>query len=299
MQKTLCIGFVGLCLFAGSWTVRAQDVRQNIVSEKRSETSPAASAALLFPFCPIDEWTGKRFVFLPRPKDAQDGTYDDFSGNVKYMKYVGRVGKVVSVSNFRDRRHIEFEMEDDGQHLRAATSPGRESIRGLGPLDDIEAARKRWEGKTLWCRMGMLSVYDEQTDRSTTLKIRKYSPVKVAAVVAGWNEDKPIRLHLELADGKRAFLDLNLSGTNVFQEIRSEGRFEHCLLEEDPHLKYRWPAATWKSIENSQIVIGMTAEQLRMSWGEPEKITRTAAGEAWTYPGHVLVLKNGVLSTVK
>jgi hypothetical protein len=40
----------------------------------------------------------------------------------------------------------------------------------------------------------------------------------------------------------------------------------------------------------------MTEEQVKMSWGEPEKVIRTAAGEVWTYPSSALVFKNRVLN---
>jgi len=35
---------------------------------------------------------------------------------------------------------------------------------------------------------------------------------------------------------------------------------------------------------------------VKMSWGEPEKVTRTAAGEVWTYTSGALVFKKGILS---
>jgi hypothetical protein len=41
----------------------------------------------------------------------------------------------------------------------------------------------------------------------------------------------------------------------------------------------------------------MTAEQVKMSWGEPTKTERTATGERWTYSSEVLSFnKNGVLT---
>jgi hypothetical protein len=120
--------------------------------------------------------------------------------------------------------------------------------------------------------------------------------VKVVDVVAGWDEEMPVRLTLETVEGKRGFVDLNLSGTNVHKGARHLSRFEDHLLVEDPRLKRKWSADVWKAIENGQVFAGMSAEQVKMSWGEPDKITRSAAGEMWTFPSGTLIFKNGVMA---
>ena len=273
----------------------AQDVRQNIRSDKRPDPSAVEAAARLFPFHPITTWTGKRFIFLPKPKSSRGGDYEDFSGKISHEKYAGRIARVVAVNDFNGRAHVEFEMEDTGEHLRAQTVVNKESLKGMALADDLENARKQWAGKTLWCRMSMISTYDEQSDTLSPLRVKKYSPLKIIDVVSGWDETKPVRFQLETADGKRGFLDMNMSGTNVQKDLRYSSGFDEHLLTADPRLKYKWPAHIWKSIEKAEIVSGMTAEQVKMSWGEPEKIARTAAVEQWTYPGGTLLLKNGIL----
>jgi len=273
----------------------AQEARQNIAPEKKADPATTEAAATLFPYHPIRAWEGKRFIFLPRPNSSPTDAYDDFIGSVHVRKFAGRIGKVVSVGEFSGRAHVEFEMEDTGERVRARTIVNKESLKGMALADDIEAARGQWAGKTVWNKGLMISCFDQQSGAVSMLRVKKYSPLKVAEVVAGWNEEAPVRLMLETADGKRGFLDLNLSGTNVQKEVRHASRFEESLLAEDPRLKYKWPAATWTAIMNGQIVTGMTMDQVRMSWGDPEKIARTAAGEQWTYPGGTLVFKNGVM----
>src|SRR5262249_37490334 len=161
----------------------------------------------------------------PKPKSSQSESYDDFTDKLTYEKYVGRVAKVVSVSDFSGRTHVEFAMEDNGERLRARTSVNKESLKGMALVDDFEIARKQWVGKTLWCRTMMISTYDEKSDTLSTLQVKKFSPVKVIDVVAGWDEERPTRFLLETADGKRGFLDMNLSGTNVQKETRHLSRF--------------------------------------------------------------------------
>jgi hypothetical protein len=270
---------------------------QNIVPGKNVGDSPepAPNAATLFPFVPINSWVGQRFIFLPGPKASENGTYDEFSGRLVRKQYQGRVAKVISVSDFSGRVHLEFEMEDGQERLRARTLPYKESIKGIAPIGDISNARIRWMGKTLWCVLPRLSTYDEQNDMAGSITVKRYSPVQVVDVVAGWDEEKPVRFLLQTADGKRGFIDLNLSGTNVFKEVRHLYRMEHHFLTEDPRKAYKWPARIWNLIEDSQIITGMTAEQVKMSWGEPDKITPTATGESWVYTAGTLRFKKGVL----
>ena len=272
------------------------DNRQNIAPEKKSESKPVEAAPTLFPYQPIGSWAGKRFIFLPKPKGSESGTYGDFSRSVTYKKYAGRVARVVSASDSGRSAYIEFEMEDDGERLRVFTVADKESVSGMALLDDIENARKQWAGKTLWGKMLMISSYDEQSGALTMTPVRKFGPLKVVDVVPGWDEEKPVRFKLETPDGKQGFVDLNLSGTNVQKEVRHLSRFEDSLMTEDPRLKYKWTAAVWSAIEKGQVYAGMTEEQVKMSWGEPEKVARTAAGAVWTYRAGSLVFRKGVMT---
>jgi hypothetical protein len=272
------------------------ETRQNITTEKKSESKPVEAAPTPFPYHPIGSWVGKRFIFLPKPKGSESGTYEDFSRLVTHQKYAGRVARVVSANDSGASAFIEFQMEDDGERLRVFTVANKESVRGMAFLDDIENARKQWAGKTVWGKMLMISCYDEQSGAITMTAVKKFGPLKVVDVVPGWDEEKPARFKLETPDGKQGFVDLNLSGTNVQKEVRNLSRFEDHLLPENPKLKYKWKADVWSAIEKGQVYPGMTEEQVKMSWGEPDKITRTAAGEIWTYTSGALVFKKGILS---
>ncbi|MBI1764170.1 MAG: hypothetical protein HYR56_22320 [Acidobacteria bacterium] len=88
---------------------RAQEPsRQNIAPEAPRKGISATEAATLFPFHPIGSWQGQRFIFLPCPKPLEHATYDDFSGTRKRKDYRGRIAKVVSVTDFSGRAHLEF-----------------------------------------------------------------------------------------------------------------------------------------------------------------------------------------------
>lgn len=294
-MKRLVLCFVTSLVLSFGAFAQETNTRQKLTVEKKIETRLPEAAAPLFRFHPINQWEGQRFVFLAGPQATPDSVYDDFSGKLTRKQYAGRVARVMAVSDFGGRVHLEFEMEDTKERLRARTTSGSERVTGMALVDDIEHARAQWQGQTLWCKESRLVTHDVTTGQVSYVAIKKYAPVKVLEVVAGWNEEKPVRLVLETVDGKRGFIDLNLSGTNVFKDARYLHRFEHCFLTADPRLQYKWPAQIWKLIEQGQIGTGMTAEQVKMSWGEPDKITRTATAEQWTYPGGTLAFKNNVL----
>jgi hypothetical protein len=296
MKKTASTALLFTQVLICSVVALAAEPRQNITPEKKSESTPVEAAPTSFPYHPIGSWVGKRFIFLPKPKGSESGTYEDFSRAVTHQKYTGRIARVVSADDSAASAYIEFEMEDDGERLRVFTVANKESVRGMALADDIENARKQWAGKTLWGKMLMISSYDEQSGAVTLTPVKKFGPLKVVEVAPGWDEEKPVRFKLETPDGKHGFVDLNLSGTNVHKEARHLSRFEDHLLAEDPRLKHKWRADIWQAIEKGQVYAGMTEEQVKMSWGEPDKVTRTAAGEVWTYPSGALVFKKGVMT---
>src|SRR5499426_3538407 len=235
--------------------------RQNITGEKKSEPKPVEAPPSPYPYHPIESWVGKRFIFLPKPKGSESGTYEDFSRAVTHKKYAGRIARVVSADDSGASAYIEFEMEDDGERLRVFTVANKESVRGMALADDIENASKQWAGKTLWSKMLMISSYDEQSGAIIMTPVKKFGPLKVVDVAPGWDEEKPVRFKLETLDGKQGFVDLNLSGTNVHKDARYLSRFDDYLMAEDPRHKYKWKPDVWQAIERGQVYAGMTEEQ--------------------------------------
>ena len=195
--------------------------RQNVAPEKKSDSKPVEAAPTLFPYHPIGSWPGKRFVFLPRPNGSESGTYEDFTRAVTHQKYAGRVARVVSADDSGARAYIEFEMEDDGEKLRVFTVAGKESVRGMALLDDIENARKQWAGKTVWSKMLMISSYDEQSGAITMTPVKKFGPLKVVDVIPGWDEEKPVRLKALSINNCYNFLPFQVSRFYASRKHRS------------------------------------------------------------------------------
>lgn len=128
--------------------------------------------------------------------------------------------------------------------------------------------------------------------------------------MAGWSSARPVRFILQTLDGQEGFLDLALSQTNIDWDLRDIARqhsFDCFFLEEDPYEKYSWTPEIWSAIETWQLFIGMTKEQVIMSWEKPIRIevtlTETAKQEQWIYDDKIdivyLCFEDGILTSIK
>jgi hypothetical protein len=262
----------------------------------------------------VREWIGRKFIFLPVDKAARTYAYGDFHPALAYQKYVGRTATVSEITGQEygaDNDHpssIHLVMDDNGE--RVATScncPASQlTLSGLGLVSDIDNARTKWLGKTLYLNTktaAELQAYDASRDESTPVHVKKFSAVRVTAIVAGYSSLSPVRFILRTPEGVEAYLDVNVSNTNA-GATSSLFRVEDKFLTDDPHAAHNWPKKVWDAIEESSIFKGMTTEQARMSWGEPNVIgnsTSTAGREeSWSYSsGSKLVFTNGILTTVQ
>ena len=261
-----------------------------------------------FSFRPISSWIGERFIFLPSTKSLQKYGYQSFKGgdgrhgHPSYNKYVGRIAKVVSVNKRNSRWDVQFEMEDNGHRLTATAY--LENIHDIAPIADIDNARSRWIGKTLWYADNKISTYNEDTGKFGSIKVRRYSPVKVIDIVIGWYNYLPIRFILQTSSGEEGFEDINLSGTNIPNGLRDNNKFEESFLTQDPKIMYKWSNRIWSAIEDRKVFVGMTVKQTRMSWGKPKEINKTVNSnivhEQWVYrSSNYLYFENGILTTIQ
>jgi hypothetical protein len=66
----------------------------------------------------------------------------------------------------------------------------------------------------------------------------------------------------------------------------------------------RWSTEMTRAVINHQVAVGMTAEMVRMSWGEPRSINRTVTTghttEQWVYSMRSLVyLRDGLVTAIQ
>lgn len=292
-------------------------------AEKPSEVQPARSSYVkegsigsptrpncpssedIFRYRPMECWIGESFLFLPKPKSLQEYGYQSIKGadgrfgNPSYEKFVGRQAKVIMIEG----QKVTFKMEDDGTILTAEAYS--ESIDGIAPILDIDNASKRWTGKKLWYIKKDIATFDSTNEKFGSIKVKRYSPVTVKEVIAGWYDHEPVRFVLSTSTGEEGFIDVDLSGTNVSPILRNHSRFEQYFLEEDPRKIHNWPENVWKSIEEEKVFIGMTKEQAIFSWGKPQSVNNTIVpggkSEQWVYgdTGPFIYFENGKLTSIQ
>ena len=259
-----------------------------------------------FPTIPESDWVGLRLMILPQSKSLQhfgyQELYQDAGKAYTPLRYEDYAGRIVRVRGIGHGRAVNGEIFDEADLQLEGT---KEVIHGdleqgcmndVGPVSDLENARKRYLGKTLWYSDDSLKSGDRR------IKVKQYLPVKVLEVVPGWYAPVPIRFIVQTKTGQRGYVDVHMSDTNVPASLQSRSRFEDTFLETDPRKTYAWSPKVWAAIENKEVFIGMTAQQVRMGWGDPREtvtLSRPDHREKWVYDrGHVLTLKNGRLIAI-
>ncbi len=71
----------------------------------------------------------------------------------------------------------------------------------------------------------------------------------------------------------------------------------------NPHEKYKWDADIWELMNDRKIKLGMTKEQVRISWSTPQEINEgiyiSTTREQWVYDSKYLYFTDGILSSIQ
>ncbi len=288
-----------------------------------------------FPTVPESSWIGLRLIILPQSKALQhygyQELYQDASQNanqdttsqyapLRYEDYVGKIVRVVGIGrgNLPGGDHVdEADLQVEGSSNTIHGDIDHGCMTDVAPASDLETARKLYLGKTLWLSRDHLSTYDAQKDTSDApgsptwheafekVAVKQYSPVKVLDIVPGWYASAPTRFIVQEeagTSGAQGYVDVHMSDTNIPDDLKALDRFGDTFSDTDPRTKYQWPSKVWSALENKQVFVGMTAPQVRMSWGAPKEVQKPTGlngTEQWVYdPAHVLTLKDGVLEDI-
>ncbi len=287
-----------------------------------------------FPTIPESQWVGLRLMILPQSKALQhygyQELYQDPSQDAKdaaqkyaplrYEDYVGRIVRIAAIGrgNLPNGDHVDeadLQLEGDKRLIHGDIDHG--CMTDVAPVSDLENARKLYLGKTLWLSRDHLDTYDPEKDNADApgsaawreafqkIPIKQYSPVKVIDIVPSWYASAPTRFIVQSASGPESaqgYVDVHMSDTNIPENLRTIDKFEDAFSETDPRTRYPWSLKVWDALEQKQIFLGMTALQVRMSWGVPKEVQKPAGlngTEQWVYdPAHVLMLKDGVLTEI-
>ncbi|MDQ3283546.1 MAG: hypothetical protein M3Q69_19260 [Acidobacteriota bacterium] len=266
-------------------------VQQGSVGPNKAAPTAKAATDLRMP----TEWAGERFIVLPSlKKNRHYGT-----PTAEYIDDASE-GKTFTIEQFDTNTGvIVFKDPHTGKRALASFEDG--AVPGIAPVRDIEYAREKWMGKTLWLKTAALQTYDAEKDELGVFAVAKLTPVTVTNIVAGFSNRAPVRFVVKTAAGDSGFVDVNLSNTNVPLESLGRNLFDHMFFEKDPKT-LKWSAKVMEAVAASSIFVGMTPEQVIAGWGVPERINRTTrkdgVDEQWVYGENYVYFVNGVVDAI-
>lgn len=264
----------------------------------------------------VSEWPGREFAALPMsPTFARFG-YEiyptarmadetapvDEALQLRNRRYTCQalVGKTLQVDSVApDGDEFTVIMTLAGSQLRAYAPTHGQAVKGIALTTDIDNARERWTGKTLYARKRQINTYDSTGGKMGSIKVGIDTPLKVTGVRWGALPlpPQPIWIWVATPDSQTGFVPTYFSWTNVLQSKRRDSSpWTEFILEEDPRAAHQWSEEMWAKVNAHKLETGMTPEQARLTWGDPlSREERDDGSLRWTYAGQYLVFSNGKL----
>jgi len=263
----------------------------------------------------IQNWIGQKFMFLEKHKSLQSYGYQrlSFSSKKLYSKhptYDKWVGKIITVESITPDRSC-FLIKFDYKGKKIYAKPCGNNIDGIILLQDLENAKERWMGKTIYSKKGLIRTYDEDGGkREVEGKINVFinEPLKVIDVIStmiGCNKTC-IWVVVKTSKQEVGFIGVAYSYTNYYISRYIGGKYseerpwQKDITEFNPQEKFGWSDEICQTISEKKISLGMTKLQIIWSWGKPESINRGIykegkSSEQWVYgSGSYVYFNDGV-----
>ncbi|MDR3564308.1 MAG: hypothetical protein P4N59_23125 [Negativicutes bacterium] len=263
------------------------------------------------------QWVGHNFVFLALPADKQADGYGIFAADqaaqgfqedrTVRLSYLQNVGKLVTVTDVTpytagdNKYDYVVAMTEIGTGYKFVGRTSRGSLEGLALAEDITKARQQFLGKTIYPKSRSLEAVNAQPGgmNPASVTIRIGSAVTVTDVYAGIQSREPIWLIVS-ANGQQAILPIAYSWTNQnVSNVTQNPPWKMALFMDDPRTTLGWSTALWTQIESGSVQEGMTKDQVRLSWGPPNRVDQGAAGSVWLYGTKTLKFTGDQLTSME
>ncbi|MBT9131511.1 MAG: hypothetical protein DDT32_01938 [Syntrophomonadaceae bacterium] len=270
---------------------------------------------------PVKQWMGKRFIFLEKWRVLQEFGYNlslsknfysrrgkpgefevETTYNLKYDKFVGKTIRVIDVEKKYSDDIVTFVEEES--NMKVYAKPYKGYIDGIALLDDITKAKERWLGKTIYSKRRTITTYCEEMDKHGDVKVKFGEPLKVIDIWWGLHSIEPLWVIVETTSKEKGFVSTAFSWTNIYSDRWTEERpWENAFFEFNPKERYKWSDEIWELIDNRKVRIGMNKEQVKLSWGKPEKINKDIyqglIREQWIYSSQYLYFDDDKLTAIQ
>jgi hypothetical protein len=268
-------------------------------------TVPASPSVAAPKTVEIGSWKGEWFVLLEKPALYCNYGYELYScpqldacreavDTALFTKYhrpkCGKVNghrlKAVSIVPQGNEWLVAFEDSLVGKKMYAKTSNG--VCHEVAYEPDLDGARARWLGKTVFSARGFITAFKD--GKTSSIKVDLRDSLRVAGVRFGLTPlpTKPLWLMVETAKGENGAIPLYYSWTNVKKDLRHEGNpWDDDIFESNPGVGHTFDTVTWNLINAHNVRVGMSRDQIRLSWGRPHRRSSEAyngaSRECWVY----------------
>lgn len=258
------------------------------------------------------EWVGERVVFLPMLPSLQTFGYQMYSFTsrealrdpAKYEELAGRYATITSISEEFGTLRATF-LLDDGRTVYGSGYGGY--FEDIAFVSELENA-KQYVGRAVWHKTSngrnFIENYDWSAARWNRVPIsnlERFTVVDVKWWVAGFS---PLEFILRRENGELISWYGSYSRLNMPTSL-SKPFAENWFLADPKGLYPDWPEAVWDLIKDFRIAIGMTKDQVLLSWGQPKRVNRTilASGtyEQWVYgdTGPYVYFESGIVTAIQ
>jgi hypothetical protein len=306
----------------GSTTPINQQTEFQSSSDSNTATM-AEPAQMALPIVP-PQWQGMAFIVLRKQEFVRPLGYELYlckkrecdtaqidpvweldNHRIRCEKLAGETLLVEMVEPDGEEWMVTFLHESSNQKIFARTR--QQTVPEIAPVEDLEGAKQRWLGKTVFSKRGVISSFGTNSSTSITgLRINIQDSLTVVDVRWGMTPlpVKPIWLMVASKGGKTGFIPVRFSWTNTIPgHISRHNPWDEEIFETDPDATYDWDDAAWELINNHRVIIGMTPDQVRISWGEPLSFRAINMGQGeqmvLIYLSHELIFANGKLVSIK
>lgn len=266
---------------------------------------------------PINRWVGKKFIVLEKQnlvrqfgyelylsaelgfsKKKIDPAWETPQRHVRCEKIERSYIIVKDIKPIGKDYLVKFENEQSKVMLFGKTRLG--SIEGMAFAADIDSAKTRWLGKSVYSARRFIDAYDSATGKLDNIKVKIEQPLAVIDVRWGMTPlpPKPLWIMVTTGRGEKGFIPTQTSWINAMIDNKNNSApWSDDLIDSDPKKLYSWDEAVWETINNHSIATGMTRQQVRMSWGRPKSIAQGPSEntEIWAYGSQSLNFVNDSL----
>ncbi len=299
------LGLFVLCLLPLNMLFAQSFIRTSPISSSTG-TNLSVSADDTLPAIHITKWVGETILFMPILKKKQQFGYTDFkggdgiNGRPSYNSTIGKTAIVTAVTpdSIAGEYRVDVKMTDNGVHYRGVTVDGVLSRVCL--IRDLEAASKKLKGQTAWLKKDYIYTMNDETEKIERINGVRFRKVKLTDVYASYDDNAPVQLILELENGTKGYLNVNLGNSNILSYMKNTNLLSSYFYRADPKLTYTFKKEAWDAIESREVFKGMTTEEAGLSWGPPDEIINIGEIQKWNFKGgSSLSFKNGKLVEIK